>query len=97
MIIRFTPEADDELAEARQWYARQRERLDVEFMQSIDEALTRVVTNPNQYPIVYRTLRRAVVRRFPFALFYEFTTEAIQVIAVFHSRRDPQRWRSRVP
>jgi len=38
MIIRFTPEADAELAEARQWYARQRENLDIEFMQRIDEA-----------------------------------------------------------
>ena len=97
MIIRFTPEADAELAEARQWYARQRDNLDAEFMQSIDEALTRIATSPNQYPIVYRTLRRAVVRRFPFAVFYDFETDEIQVIAVFHSRRDPQRWKSRVP
>jgi len=58
MIIRFTPEADDELAEARQWYARQRDNLDTELMQSVDEALTRVVINPNQYPIVYQTLSR---------------------------------------
>lgn len=97
MIIRFTPEADAELAEARQWYARQRDNLDAEFMQSIDDALTRIVTRPNQYPVVYRTLRRAVVRRFPFAVFYEFAANEIQVIAVFHSRRDPQRWKSRVP
>ena len=42
MIIRFTPEADAELAEARQWYTRQRENLDTEFMQKIDEALSRI-------------------------------------------------------
>jgi len=55
MIIRFTPEADTELAEARHWYARQREDLDLEFMESIDVALSRIVHNPNLYPIVYRT------------------------------------------
>ena len=48
MIVRFTPEADNELAEARQWYAHQRHDLDLEFMQSIDEALTLVVANPQQ-------------------------------------------------
>jgi len=96
MVIRFTPEADDEIAEARQWYARQRDNLDAEFMQSIDEALTRIATNPNQYPTVYLTLRRAVVRHFPFAIFYEFATDEIQVIAIFHSRRDPQGWKSRI-
>jgi len=55
MIIRFTPEADTELAEAREWYARQRQDLDLEFMRSIDDALSRIVANPNQYPYVYRS------------------------------------------
>jgi plasmid stabilization system protein ParE len=96
MIIRFTPDADAELAEARQWYAHQREDLDLEFMECIDDALSRVVRNPQLYPIVYRTLRRAVVRRFPFAMFYEVTADEIQVVAVFHSRRDPETWKSRV-
>src|SRR5947207_12608436 len=47
-----------------QWYAHQRHDLDLEFMQSIDDALSRVVARPQQYPTVYRTLRRCVVRRF---------------------------------
>ena len=96
MIIRFTPDADAELAEARQWYAHQRADLDIEFMERIDDALSRIVHNPQMYPIVHRTLRRAVVRRFPFAVFYEVTADEIQVIAVFHSRRDPEIWKSRV-
>lgn len=96
MVIRFTPDADAELVEARQWYAHQRADLDLEFMEHIDDALLRVVRNPNLYPIVYRTLRRVVVRRFPFAIFYEVTEDEIQVIAVFHSRRDPESWKSRV-
>ena len=54
MIIRFSSDADAELAEARQWYAHQRQDLDLEFMDSVDEALTRVVRNPHLYPVVYR-------------------------------------------
>ena len=95
MIIRFSPEADNELAEARQWYAHQRADLDLEFMQSIDDALSRIVAGPVQYPNIYKSLRRIVVRRFPFAIFYEVAADEIQVIAVFHSRRDPERWKSR--
>lgn len=95
MIIRFTRDADAELAEARHWYSRQREDLDIEFMDMIDDALSRVVRDPELYPIVYRTLRRVVVRRFPFAVFYEIRTDEIEVIAVFHSRRNPDRWQSR--
>ena len=52
MIIRFTPEADAEIAEARHWYAHQREDLDVEFMNPIDEA--RFANRPKPEPPSYR-------------------------------------------
>lgn len=96
MIIRFTPEADAELTEAREWYSHQRKDLDLEFMQCIDNVLSKVAANPHVFPVVYRALRRAVVHRFPFAVFYELMSDEIQVIAVFHSRRDPELWKSRV-
>lgn len=43
MLFRFSPEAEAELTEAREWYSRQRKDLDLEFMECIDEALSRVV------------------------------------------------------
>ena len=46
MLIRFTPEADADLTEAREWYSHQRAGLDLEFMDCLDEALSRVVRNP---------------------------------------------------
>ena len=82
MLIRFSPEADAELTTAREWYSRQRENLDMEFMQCIDDALSRAVDNPYFFPIVYRNLRRAVIRRFPFAIFCEVGADGIQVIAI---------------
>lgn len=97
MRIRFQSDADAELAEAREWYAHQRKDLDAEFMQCIDETLARIARDPSLYPIEYRSLRRAVVRRFPFAIFYEVAIDEIQVVAVFHSRRNPQIWKSRTP
>ncbi len=65
MIIRFTPGADAELAEARQWYAHQRADLDTEFMERIDEALSRMV-GIRRYIPPSTELSDAVVRRFPF-------------------------------
>jgi plasmid stabilization system protein ParE len=96
MIFRFTPEADAELTEARQWYSHHRKDLDLEFMQCIELALSQIRSNPRLFPVNYRSLRRAVVRRFPFAIIYEVSAEEIQIIAVFHSRRNPDVWKSRV-
>src|SRR5215216_718382 len=96
MLIRFNAEADAELTEARHWYSHYRQDLGLEFMQCIDDVLARVVRNPHLFPIVYGNLRRAVVRRFPFAVLYEVNANEIQIVAVFHSRRNPEAWKSRV-
>jgi plasmid stabilization system protein ParE len=96
MRIRFQPEAEAELLEARAWYSLQRRGLDSEFMMRVDEALKRIIQAPEAYPTVYRHLRRAVVRQFPFAIFYEPTEGELRVVAVFHSRRNPKRLKSRV-
>ena len=95
MQIRFKPEADIELAEARLWYSLQHEGLDVALMERVDQTLRTIAMAPRAYPIVYRNLRRAVLRQFPFAIFYESSENEIIVFAVFHSRRDPEQLISR--
>ena len=95
MKIRFHPEAEVELHEALQWYSRQRKGLEAEFMLCVDEALQRISRNPELYPVVHRNARRVIVRRFPFVVFYECGEQEIKVLAVFHSRRNPDRWRLR--
>ena len=96
MQIRFLPEADAEFAEARVWYRVQREGLDFALMQRIDQTLQRISDAPNRFPLVYRQLRRAIVRQFPFAIFYEVTENEIVVFAVFHSRRNPKKLTARL-
>ena len=87
MQIRFLPEADTDLAEARVWYGLQRAGLDVELMHRIDETIQRISRAPRRFPLIHRHLRRAIVRQFPFAVFYKVTTNEIVVFAVFHSKR----------
>jgi len=96
MQIHFQPEAEAELAEARLWYAQQREGLDDALMQRVEEALQRIADAPYAYPVVYRQLRRAVLHRFPFAIFYWPSDDEIRVFAVYHSSRDPKKLRSRI-
>lgn len=97
MRIRFQPDAEAELAEARPWYGFQREGLDDALTERVDETLQRIGNTPFAYPIVYRQLRRAVVRQIPFAIFYEPLADEILVFAIYHSSRDQQKLRSRLP
>ena len=44
---------------------------------------------------VHRHVRRALIRRFPYGIYYAVDEELIEVIAVFHAKRDPKRWQDR--
>jgi plasmid stabilization system protein ParE len=45
--------------------------------------------------LVDTTMRRALVRRFPYAIFYKIEAAEIVVYAIFHGARDPRAWRRR--
>jgi plasmid stabilization system protein ParE len=47
------------------------------------------------HALVYRDVRKALVRRFPYAIFYRVRNARVVVLAVFHSKRDPNIWKSR--
>ncbi len=48
------------------------------------------------YAIVHESYRRGLVRRFPYAVFYEHNGNTVTVYAVFHASRDPSKWRQRL-
>lgn len=47
------------------------------------------------FPVVFKAVRRALLRRFPYALFFVIEDEVIFVIACFHGNRDPLQWQNR--
>ena len=49
------------------------------------------------YPVVHEGYRRALIRRFPYAVFYEQSEATVTIYAVFHTSRDPDKWRQRLP
>ncbi len=94
------PEAETEISEAHSWYNLQTEGLGSEFLRSVDACLSSVEREPLSYPIVYKQIRRALVRKFPYGIFFVYEqldeeNERIVVLACFHGRRDPKQWQSR--
>jgi plasmid stabilization system protein ParE len=86
----WTPEANEDLLEARAWYDNIRPELGERFALAV-EALAE---HPLQFPVVYRSRRRAGVRRFPYGILFEVQDNRIVVIACFCGRRNPRRWQS---
>lgn len=91
----FRREAQADFDEAYLWYERRREGLGDEFLASVQEALERVAQSPEAPRILHRDIRRALVRRFPYGVFYRSEPDRIVVIAIMHNRQEPRRWQSR--
>lgn len=93
--IVFRAEADAEFNEACDWYEAQRAGLGAAFVAEVQQALDRISANPLTYACVQADIHKAVVRRFPFTIFYRPHLDRVEAIAVFHGRRDPSIWRQR--
>jgi plasmid stabilization system protein ParE len=94
LIIR--PAAELELSGAFDWYEERLSGLGAEFLLSVDAVFNSIARNPQQYPIIHRTIRRALTRRFPYEVFYIIEDTKIVIVAVFHAKRNPMRWKDRL-
>lgn len=92
----FTQAARLELIEAQEWYEAEAPGLGRQFRSEVDRAVERVREAPVQFPVIYAKARRALLRRFPYALFFTFEDETVFVVACFHGSRDPMRWQERI-
>jgi plasmid stabilization system protein ParE len=66
-----------------------------EFVNEVHRSFDRIIAQPDRFPVARDSARVARVKRFPYFIYYQTMPEAIVVIAVFHSARDPAIWQSR--
>jgi plasmid stabilization system protein ParE len=90
----LTADAEAEFDDAADWYERQA-RLGLAFTAAVRDVLTRIAGAPLLHQVVYKDIRRGLVRRFPYSVFYRVDPDRITVIAVFNNRRDPAVWQAR--
>jgi plasmid stabilization system protein ParE len=95
MNIVVRPEAEAEFREAYNYYEARAEGLGNEFLRAVDASLAAIQRHPQMYAVVHNGVRRALLRRFPYGIFYVAEPETIVVIACFHASRDPQAWQGR--
>lgn len=93
--ITIDPEAREEFDESYDYYEGQRPGLGDTFAGRIQDVLDRVGQTPQMHAIVYKSIRKAVVVRFPFCIYYRIEPSVVRVIAIFHTSRNPVVWKQR--
>ena len=95
LILR--PEAEEDLLDAYRWYDERVSDLGLRFLESVERTLTQVENNPQAFAEVHEGVRRALIRTFPYGVYFSFEGERIVVLAIVHSLRHPRVWMERTP
>ena len=93
--IVFRRIAKRELDDAISWYESRREGLGQDFSSAVERELERVASSPNQFPRVKSEVRRAVLRQFPYSIYFLVEQLQLVVLAIFHAKRAPEHLENR--
>ena len=87
LLIR--PEAEFDLAAAYRWYDDKDAGLGEEFLRTVEASLRGIQKYPLTHQTIYKEIRRALTKRFPYGIFYLIDNDTVSVLGVLHARRDP--------
>ncbi len=93
--VGYRPEAVADVLAAFDWYEAERPGLGVEFRAALMKAEHLLSNTPTAFPIVHRTLRRILLHRFPYSVYFVISGETVQIWGCIHQARHPSAWRSR--
>lgn len=89
------PLADLDVEAAFEWYENERPGLGLEFLDELRAAYSRIADGPLKYQHLRSGVRRALLKRFPYAVYFAIEGDIAVVVAVLHASRDPAEWQRR--
>ncbi|HEX5889332.1 MAG TPA: type II toxin-antitoxin system RelE/ParE family toxin [Pyrinomonadaceae bacterium] len=81
---------------AFQWYETEEPDLGFEFLKQLRGCYERLLRNPHGYQELRSGIRRALTKRFPYAVYFSIEDDFVVVLAVLHTARDPAEWQHRI-
>ncbi len=89
------PRAEKDVEAAVDWYDQHASGVGDRFIESLDSVLDTIAEYPEMYPKTEGNIRRALLKRFPYVVYYSFVGHVIRVIAILHTSRRPDYWKDR--
>ena len=59
---------------------------------SLESAINRIARNPLAAPAVHQDVRRVLLKRFPYSVFYKVDAGQLLVLSCMHTRQSPRGW-----
>jgi plasmid stabilization system protein ParE len=96
MRYEFHPEALEEYEEAALYYAERDPGLALRFIETVEEAIRRILEAPTRWRVIDEDVRRFLTRVFPYGILYTVEPDFVLIVAVMHCSREPGYWKQRV-
>jgi plasmid stabilization system protein ParE len=91
--VRFHPEARIEAQAAATWYRKHSREAARGFTRAMAEGIQSVRERPEAWAPWRRVdVRRCLLRRFPYSIFFVLESDVIVIVAIAHHRRRPGYW-----
>ena len=90
--LTFSGRAVREVGEAHEWYEAQSEGLGMEYEAAFALQLRRLEQAPLLYSEIVSGVRRTLLPRFPYSVFFTVKGDLVHILAVIHNARNPKRW-----
>lgn len=88
--LQFLPEVEHDVRVGRDWYERRSTELGDVFVRAFYSGVDGIVSNPLLYRTFHGMVRRCLLRRFPYAIYFMLEDDLVVVLGLFHCARDPQ-------
>jgi plasmid stabilization system protein ParE len=89
--VKFSEKARHDTESAYQWYNEQLKGLGKQFKIEYKKIIQRIIEKPFQFPEIYTNTHMAVIRKFPYTVFFEIEINTIIILAVFHAKQNPDK------
>ncbi len=93
--ISVRPEAQIEIKETAVWYESRLRGLGTRFRDELRATLSHIAENPLRFPSIGQDIRRALLHRFPYALYFIVKSDVVIIVAVLSQRRRSVSWQDR--
>ena len=90
--LRLRSTAEEEIASIALWYEAQSPELGSKFLDKVDQSLEKISENPLQYRVISKRLRRALMKRFPYIIFFRIIENEILIVGCRYAGQNPERW-----
>jgi plasmid stabilization system protein ParE len=81
-----------EIRDVFDWYLSRSPDAATRFIEAIDAAITEIADAPERFPVIHGKLRRRLLSRFPYAIYYKIFPTVVSVVGIIHGHRHPDAW-----